>query len=344
MQQRMTTYHRPIPLTGPERPEAALPLAGGPLLFDRIEVLARHAPPRIIQADQAPADVIARLTAPRAPIAGLDMARPNIMGILNVTPDSFTDGGQHDAPDAALNHAQQMQGQGADIIDVGGESTRPGARTVRAEDEITRTAPVIAALRGAGLTLPLSIDTRKTAVAQAAITAGATLVNDVSGFTFDPTLASFCAAQNLPVCVMHAQGDPQTMQQNPRYDDVLLDIYDFLDARIAALESAGIPRARIIADPGIGFGKTQAHNLALLARLSLFHALGCPVLLGASRKKFIATLGQAPDIDARVHGSVAVALAAAAQGVQILRVHDVFATRSALTLRQAATQGVHDDT
>ena len=339
----MSLYYRPIPLTGPERPDMALRLAGGPLLFDRVEVLTRDAPPRIIPADQAPADVLARLTAPRAPIAGLDMARTNIMGILNVTPDSFTDGGQHNAPDAALTHAQQMLGQGADIIDVGGESTRPGALAVDPTEEIMRTAPVIAALRGAGLVLPISIDTRKTAVARAAIDAGATLVNDVSGFTFDATLAAYCAAHDLPVCVMHAQGDPQTMQQDPRYDDVLLDVYDFLDARIAALEAAGIPRSRIITDPGIGFGKTQSHNLTLLARLSLFHSLGCPILLGASRKKFVATLGHAPDPRDRVYGSVAVALAGAAQGVQILRVHDVFATRSALTLWQAATKGIFDD-
>lgn len=340
----MTTCYRPIPLTGPERPAAALRLAGGPLVFDRVEVLSRGAPPRIIPAHDTPADALARLTAPRAPVAGLDMARTNIMGILNVTPDSFTDGGRHDAPDAALAHARTMQAQGADLIDVGGESTRPGAAEVPPTQEIARTAPVIAALRAAGLGLPISIDTRKAAVARAAITAGADLVNDVSGFTFDDTLAAFCAAENLPVCVMHAQGDPQTMQANPRYDDVLLDVYDFLETRIAALESAGIPRARIIADPGIGFGKTQAHNLALLARIGVFHGLGCPILLGASRKKFIATLGQAPEIADRVHGSVAVALAAAAQGIQILRVHDVFATRSALRLWQAATKGTTDDT
>ncbi|MDX5403123.1 MAG: dihydropteroate synthase [Rhodobacterales bacterium] len=337
-------YYRPIPLTGPERPDSALPLAGGPLLFDRVEVLTRDAPPRIIPAQDASDDALHRMAGMRAPVAGLDMARVNIMGILNVTPDSFTDGGQHDTPEAALRHAQRMQGEGADIIDIGGESTRPGAQTVPAGEETARTAPVIAALRDAGLTLPISIDTRKTAVAQAAIRAGATLVNDVSGFTHDETLAAWCAAHDLPVCVMHAQGDPQTMQQNPRYDDVLLDVYDFLATRIAALEAAGIPRTRIIADPGIGFGKTQAHNLALLARLSLFHSLGCPVLLGASRKKFIATLGHAPEPRDRVHGSVAVALAAAAQGVQILRVHDVFATRSALTLWQATTKGIFDDT
>jgi dihydropteroate synthase len=339
----MKTHVRPLVLTGPERPHDALPLAGGALMFDRVEILSRNAAPRVIPARDAPADVLDRLTAPRPPIAGLDMGRVNIMGILNVTPDSFTDGGRHNAPEAALAHARAMQEEGADIIDVGGESTRPGALAVSPADEIDRTAPVIAALRAAGLALPISIDTRKTAVARAAVDAGADLVNDVSGFTFDQDLAGYCAAQDLPVCVMHAQGDPQTMQDNPRYDDVLLDVYDFLETRIAALEAQGIPRARIIADPGIGFGKTQAHNLALMARIGLFHALGCPILLGASRKKFIATLGQAPAVADRVHGSVAVALAAAAQGVQILRVHDVFATRSALTLWQAATRGTSDD-
>lgn len=338
----MTLYYRPLAMTGPERPDNAVQLAGGPHWFDRVEVLSRDAPARVIPVSEIPEPVLSRLTAPRAAVAGLDMGRVQVMGILNVTPDSFTDGGQHDAPQAAVAHALQMRQQGADLIDVGGESTRPGASEVPAELEITRTAPVIAALRAAGLGLPLSIDTRKSAVAQAAAQAGAGLVNDVSGFTFDAALAPFCADAGLPVCVMHAQGDPQTMQNNPRYDDVLLDVYDFLAARITALETAGIPRARIIVDPGIGFGKTQAHNLALLARISLFHALGCPVLLGASRKKFIATLGHASDIEARVHGSVAVALAAAAQGVQILRVHDVFATRSALTLWQAATKGTSD--
>jgi len=338
----MTHRFRPLALTGPERPAGALQLACGPLWFDRVEVLARNAAPIVIPADQVPPEVLTRLTAPRAPVAGLRMDRVQIMGILNVTPDSFTDGGRFDAPVAALAHARQMQDQGADLIDVGGESTRPGASVVPPDQEITRTAPVIAALRGAGLDVPLSIDTRKAAVAQAAVQAGADLVNDVSGFTFDAGLARFCAGAGLPVCVMHAQGDPQTMQDDPRYDDVVLDVYDFLEARITALEDAGIPRDRIIVDPGIGFGKTQAHNLALLARIGVFHGLGCPILLGASRKKFIATLGQAAQIDTRVHGSVAVALAAAAQGVQILRVHDVFATRSALTLWQAATKGNAD--
>lgn len=339
----MKTYFRPLVLTGPERPDGALPLAGGPFCFDRVEVLSRDQDPVVMPASQTPDKILAELTAPRTPIAGLDVGRAQIMGILNVTPDSFTDGGQHDAPAAALAHARRMQSEGADLIDIGGESTRPGALAVPEDQEIARTAPVIAELREAGIMLPLSIDTRKTAVAQAAVTAGADLVNDVSGFTFDPDLARFCADHALPVCVMHAQGDPQTMQQNPHYENVLLDIYDYLAARVQALEDTGIARAQIIVDPGIGFGKTQAHNLALLARISLFHGLGCPILLGASRKKFIATLGQAPEVAERVHGSVGVALAAVAQGVQILRVHDVFATRSALTLWQASVKGqAHD--
>lgn len=338
----MTTCYRPLIITGPERPAQALRLAGGPLWFDRIEVLSRGAAPRIIAAQDAPPDALARLTAPRAPVAGLDMGRVQIMGILNVTPDSFTDGGRHDAPEAALAHARLMQAQGASLIDVGGESTRPGAQDVESLEEIARTAPVIAAMRAAGIDLPVSIDTRKADVARAAVEAGADLVNDVSGLRHDAELAPFCAAQGLPVCVMHAQGEPQTMQDDPRYDDVVLDVYDALEARIAAAVAAGIPRDRIIADPGIGFGKTQAHNLALLARIGVFHGLGCPLLIGASRKRFIATLGKAGTVEDRVYGSVAVALAAVAQGVQILRVHDVFATQSALTLWQATTRGYAD--
>ena len=235
-----------------------------------------------------------------------------------------------------------MTAAGADMIDVGGESTRPGAAFVPVEDEIARTAPAIAAI-SAELSVPISIDTRKTAVAQAAVSAGAALINDVSGFTFDAGLAPLAASQNTPVCVMHAQGDPATMQQNPQYEDVLLDVYDFLETQIEHLQSLGIPRESIVVDPGIGFGKTQAHNLALLARLSLFHSLGCAILLGVSRKRFIGTIGKAPLADKRAPGSIAVALAGIAQGAQIIRVHDVEETRQALSLWQAVTTGDADD-
>ncbi len=217
---------------------------------------------------------------------------------------------------------------------MGGESTRPGAAAVPIDDEIARTAPVIEAIRAA-LAVPVSIDTRKTAVARAAVRAGADMINDVAGFTFDPDLAPFAAEHALPVCVMHAQGTPETMQHSPRYDDVLLDVYDWLEARVAFLTALGIPRARIAVDPGIGFGKTRAHNLRLLQNLSLFHGLGCPVLLGASRKRFIGDVTGTPVAAERVPGSLAVAVMAAGQGVQILRVHDVAETRAALAMWEA---------
>ena len=287
-----------------------------------------------------PADKAARLTAPRAPIAGMALDRPRIMGILNTTPDSFSDGGQHADVADAVTAGLAMAKSGADIIDIGGESTRPGASFVPIETEINRTAPAISALRAAGLTLPISIDTRKAAVAEAAVAAGANLVNDVSGFTFDPGLAPFCQKHQLPVCVMHTQGDPATMHLNPSYSNVVLDVYDTLEEQISALETGGISRSAILADPGIGFGKNLEHNLALLARISVFHMLGTALLLGASRKKFIGTLGNAPDAKDRAPGSIAVALAGLAQGVQLVRVHDVAETRQAITLWHAASSEI----
>lgn len=338
----MTTYYRPIAQTDPVRPPGAVTLAGGWAWFDRAERITRDGSSTLVPAAQLPGDLLERLSAPRAPLAGLDLARPRLMGILNVTPDSFSDGGQHHAPDAAFDRARAMQAEGADIIDVGGESTRPGSAGVPTDEEIRRTAPVIARLRDAS-SVPVSIDTRKTEVARAAHRAGAGLVNDVAGFTFDAALAPFCAAADLPVCVMHAQGDPATMQHNPTYDHVALDIYDWLEGRIRALGAQGIPRARILVDPGIGFGKTQAHNLTLMQHLSLFHGLGCPILLGASRKRFIGDIGGTPDMAARMPGSVAVALAAVAQGVQVVRVHDVWQTRAAIALWRASVTGRRDD-
>jgi len=328
------TYYRPIPRTDPLRPDGALPLAGGWCWFDTVALLSRDAAPRLLPARDLPEDVAARLTAPRPPVSGLEMDAPRLMGILNVTPDSFSDGGQHFDHATAVAHARAMTEAGADIIDVGGESTRPGAAPVPLDEEIARTAPVIAAIR-AELALPISIDTRKTPVADEAIRAGATLVNDVSGFTFDGALAPFASEHALPVCIMHAQGTPETMQHDPRYDDVLLDVYDWLSARVEALTALGIPRGRITVDPGIGFGKTRYHNLRLLQGLSLFHGLGCPVLLGASRKRFIGDLTGTSVAADRVPGSLAVAVMAAGQGVQIMRVHDVAKTHAALTIWEA---------
>ncbi len=331
-------YLRPIAMSDPARPAGALPLAGGSCWFDRVEVLSRTAAPHSVAAAELPLEDQARLSSVRPDFGALGMAKPRLMGILNITPDSFSDGGMFLRPEAAVMQARLMAA-GADIIDIGGESTRPGAVEVDVAEEITRTAPVIAALREGGLDLPVSIDTRKASVAKAALGAGASWVNDVTALRFDAGMADVVAAHNVPVILMHSIETPATMQIDPYYDDVLLDVYDALAARVAAAEAAGIARANIAVDPGIGFGKTLAHNLALLQRLSLFHNLGLPVLLGASRKRFIGTIGQEAEAARRMPGSLAVALWGVAQGVQIIRVHDVAETRQALSLWQATTQG-----
>lgn len=333
-----TYYYRPIVQTGAVRPQDAVPLAGGICWFTHVELLQRNQSSCFIPASRLPKNVLTRFKASREAIGGVGLDTPRLMGILNVTPDSFSDGGRFNSTAMSLKHAQDMVGSGADIIDVGGESTRPGATEVPQEAEIARTAPVIRALRAA-LDTPISIDTRKAEVAKAAFEAGASMVNDVSGFTFDKGLASFCAAQNLPVFVMHSQGDPETMQDNPAYEDVVFDVYDFLEARVEALVETGIERERIVIDPGIGFGKKIEHNLALLANLSVFHGLGCAILLGVSRKGFIRAIGGGEEPSDRMPGSVALALAGVAQGVQILRIHDVAETKQALQLWLAVMKG-----
>ena len=335
----MTLYYRPIAQTDNVRPKGALPLAGGWCWFDQAEVLTRAGSQGMIAAADLPAEVLHRLTTPRAVLAGLTLDRPRLMGILNVTPDSFSDGGRFAGPKAALAQARHLAAT-SDILDIGGESTRPGAAEVAADEEVQRTAPLISALRQGGVVLPISIDTRKSVVAHAAVAAGASMINDVSALTHDPALGRLAAESGLPICLMHAQGTPATMQADPRYDDVLLDVYDFLEERLAAAGAMGIPRARLIADPGIGFGKTLEHNLTLIRGLSLFHGLGVPILLGASRKRFIGTIAEEPQADRRDPGSIAVTLAGVAQGIQIHRVHDTEGTRQALCLWQAVQGGV----
>lgn len=315
-------------------PAGRFRLAGGWLRFSEVELWTRGAPPNRAAATDIDPEILSRLTAPRAPIAGMSLDRPRIMGILNATPDSFSDGGLYDVPEAALRHADKMLSGGADLLDIGGESTRPGAVTVPVADEIARTAPLISRLRESGVETVLSIDTRKADVARAALEAGADLINDVSAFGYDPQMLSLAAEKGVPCCLMHAQGSPETMQDAPAYDDPVADVYDYLEARLQAVEAAGIPRARVLVDPGIGFGKTLAHNLALLRGIAVFHGLGCGILLGASRKSFIGALTGTPVAADRVAGSVATALHAVARGVQVLRVHDVEETRQALTVWQ----------
>ncbi|MEM7469904.1 MAG: dihydropteroate synthase [Pseudomonadota bacterium] len=339
----MTVYYRPIAQSDPARSENALPLAGNPWIwFDRAEQMGRDGSSQLVSVDEIPADLRERLIAPRPPVAGLEFNCPLLMAVLNTTPDSFSDGGRFDALEPAVGHARAMAAAGADILDIGGESTRPGAAFVPPEEEIARTAPVIAALRRAGLTQPISIDTRKAVVAKAALEAGASVLNDVSALSFDAQMSDIALKSNAPICLMHAQGDPKTMQDAPHYDDVLLDVYDYLAQTIERAVDAGIARDRIILDPGIGFGKTQEHNLRLIGGLSLFHGLGCPVLLGVSRKRFIGTIGNEPQADRRGPGSVAVALQGLSQAVQIIRAHDIEQHAQAFALWRAMLNQTQD--
>nr|AIF06080.1 dihydropteroate synthase (folP) [uncultured marine group II/III euryarchaeote KM3_18_H05]AIF17279.1 dihydropteroate synthase (folP) [uncultured marine group II/III euryarchaeote KM3_76_H07]AIF18420.1 dihydropteroate synthase (folP) [uncultured marine group II/III euryarchaeote KM3_82_E01] len=258
--------------------------------------------------------------------------RCHVMGILNVTPDSFYDGGRYDATEAAIVRGRVMAAHGADIIDVGGESTRPGAPAVPEAEERERVVPVIAAL-AAELEIPVSIDSRKPAVARAAVAAGAALINDVGGLR-DPEMVAAVAELGVPTVVMHMRGTPETMQREPNYDDVVGDVKAWLAERVAAAEAAGISRELLIVDPGIGFGKTLDHSLALMARLDEFRAIAGGVLLGASRKSWLAALsGAAPE--QRLPGSLAAATAGALAGADIVRVHDVAATRQAIDVANA---------
>ena len=261
----------------------------------------------------------------------LDLSRPLIMGIVNVTPDSFSDGGLHLQRDDALAHAHQLIAEGADILDIGGESTRPGARPVGLQEEMDRVLPVIEGLRGASV--PISIDTFKPGMMEAAIAAGAQMVNDINALQ-DAAAMKVVAASNAAVCLMHKQGDPQTMQEQPHYQDVVAEIRTFLGERIAAAEAAGIQRDRIVIDPGFGFGKTLAHNLTLLRELNKLTEPGVPILAGLSRKSMLGALtGQ--DAGQRLPASVAATLIAVQRGANILRVHDVRATVDALKIWNA---------
>jgi dihydropteroate synthase len=324
----------------------ALPLAGGAIAFaaaELIEGVAGSTKRRLLTAQQIVGSgdtdlgsLVARVTAPRPPFAGLSLDRPRLMGIVNVTPDSFSDGGLYDTTEGAIVHAAELAEAGADIVDVGGESTRPGSDAVAEADELARIVPVIKGL--CGLRAVLSLDTRKSAVARAAAETGASILNDVSALTHDAESLAVVAETGLSVVLMHAKGEPKTMQDNPAYDDVALEVFDYLEGRIAAALAAGIDRARIAADPGLGFGKTLAHNLALLGHTALFHGLGVPLLIGASRKRFVG-LGQGKDPRAREPGSFAAAIVAAAQGAQIFRVHDVAGTAQALAVWRAGVGG-----
>jgi dihydropteroate synthase len=322
-------------------------LAGGALSFSTCSVVLREGD-QVIEAAAPFGDVLdwseaegplvarhvgaalARLGKARPPFAGVTMTSPKVMGIVNVTPDSFSDGGCFFDAEAAIAHGRALLEAGADILDVGGESTRPGAPPVPPGEEIRRIRPVVQALANLGAVV--SIDTRRAAVMEAAVAVGAAIINDITALAGDPGSLAVAAASGADVILMHMQGEPGTMQTDPRYGFAPLDVYDYLAERVQACRDAGIPADRLCIDPGIGFGKTVQHNLEILARLSLFHGLGLPILLGVSRKSFIGTLSRGEPATQRLGGSLSAALLGLDQGVQILRVHDVVETVQAVAI------------
>ena len=341
------TWLRPVGLLRASDPASqnALPLAGGWMRFDTLDVVMqdgdalsvwRTTPDAYLEASADKVfskDYLNRLTAERAPFAGLSMRCPHLMGIVNATPDSFSDGGDHFSTEDALSGARQMAADGASLLDIGGESTRPGAEPVAEADEKQRILPVIRELVSSDYVV--SADTRHPPVMQAATEAGAHILNDVSGFreAGSAEVAAKAAAQNSSqgyAIIMHMQGAPQTMQANPEYGFAPLDIYDYLEGQIETLVQAGVPRNHIAVDPGFGFGKTVQDNLDIMRWVSLFHGLGVPLLIGVSRKSSIAKLADAPDAKSRVPGTVALTIQGFEGGAQMHRVHDVKEIKQAL--------------
>ncbi len=318
-------------------------LAGGDIGFSAVEML--QGSPNAIARDlrsyrdlrtSHATDIIAALhlledkrSLPGKP----DHSSPLIMGVVNVTPDSFSDGGDFLDANIAIAHGHALAKAGADILDIGGESTRPGAEPISLGEELDRILPVVEGL--AALSPPLSIDTRRPEVMRQAVTLGAHYVNDVSALTFEDDSLEVARQLDRPVILMHAQGDPRSMQDDPVYDNVVLEVFDWLVQRLEIAQEAGISHKNLLIDPGIGFGKTLNHNLELLANLAFFHGTGVPVVVGASRKRFIGTLSKASNARHRMPGSIAAALKASASGVQIIRVHDVGETRQALSVAEA---------
>ena len=319
---------------------AALPLQGGSLAFTLARLIEDGRSLAVLAVAAVPEDwqdALHMLALRPAAFAGLDTDRPLVMGVVNVTPDSFSEGGRLFDPAAAIEAGHAMLEAGADLLDIGGESTRPGAAPVAAEEEQARILPVIRELSKAAT---VSVDTRHAATMLAALDAGAEIVNDISALRHDPDAVRVVARAEASVILMHMLGDdPRRMQDDPRYDDVALDVARFLRDRVETAEALGIPRSRILVDPGIGFGKTLAHNLELLDRLPLLAGIGCRFLLGASRKRFLGTLTGEAEAGRRVIGSVAAALAGAARGAAILRVHDVAETVQALAVWRATIEG-----
>ena len=341
------TWLRPI-INGNGVVPDALSVAGGWRHFTHVDIVQRddngayyamrdsvEAMVKAADDRNAAAAVIETISAPRADFAGLSMDAPQLMGILNVTPDSFSDGGQHSAPPKAIAAGREMISAGASIIDIGGESTRPGAEPITRNQELARILPPITGLCTEQAVI--SVDTRHGAVMTRAAAAGAGIINDVDGLRGEGALAA-AAQSNLPVIMMHMQGTPETMQDAPEYGFAPVEIYEFLSSRIDTAIAAGIAREKIAIDPGFGFGKTVTHNMQVMNWLGLLHGLGVPILLGASRKSTIAKLSNGEPADNRLAGSLALALAGIEQGTQILRVHDVRETAQAVAVAMAMSK------
>lgn len=327
----MATFLRPILQTGVARPKEAIELAEGPFWFDQVEIAGQ-----IRNISQVAKDDLAPFRV--APAGRKAKAvPPKIMGILNVTPDSFSDGGTFSTTEKAIERGLALLAAGADILDIGGESTRPGAAQVAAEDELARVLPVIKGILSRNPDATISIDTRKSKVARQAIQAGAVLVNDVSALRFDPEMVAVVADSAASLCLMHARGTPETMQSETDYFDIVAEVLASLEQSVETSVARGIEKSRLLVDPGLGFAKTGLQNLELTRNLSAFHALGCPIVYGASRKKFIGTFSGVQPAQERVVGSVTLALEAARQAVQIVRVHDIAATKQAFNMWGALT-------
>ena len=323
-------------------------LAGGNLAFEKIELIMRDQ--QYIYSFETSIDTARAWALAEGCIEELDRlmfmlvnrraghfeesdTSPLLMGIVNVSPDSFFGAATSFNTEAAISRAHSLIAEGVDIIDVGGESTRPGSKSIKTSEEIDRVVDVIEGVKGFGV--PISIDTSKPKVMEAALSAGASIINDITALTGDPNSLSLAVKYKVPVVLMHMKGTPLTMQKSPQYDSPILDVFDYLQWRVSVCLRAGILPENLIIDPGIGFGKNEEHNTSILTRISLFHSLGFPILLGMSRKSFIASLSNGEPVDKRLPGSLAAAIYAAGQGVQLLRVHDVSETRQALTIKEA---------
>lgn len=323
----------------------ALPICGNRSIgFTHLEIIDKKNKIRLISISQVKTlskayqqqvqQDLKQIQKKRSSIGKLNMDQPILMGVLNVTPDSFSDGGKFNKLDKALQHAKRMIQDGAHIIDVGGESTRPGARLILVKEECQRVIKIIQKIKKNTSTV-ISIDTRKSEVMKQAVKAGAMIINDVSALDFDPHAEQIVINSKKPIILNHSQGTPETMQKNPTYQNVLIEIYDYFENKIKKLEKKGIARKHIIVDPGIGFGKNVQHNLTLMRHVSFFHSLGCPLMLGPSRKSFIGKIMGKKDSISRIGGTISAVIIGANQGVQFFRVHDIKEINEALTINQA---------